>query len=225
MDEQKQDYIDRYIRKEMSEEERRHFEMQLLSDPELQEQYEFTLQMKEALKSRKDKLERMRRWEDDSKMSRNVKHRSVMWGVTVSVAVAAVLVAGIFLFSPQKAEMPPLDDSAWEVYRSAGTYSQIVSLIQQERYAEALQEIERQEQENSRLSMDVVSAPLTDEERERMEYEQEAARQDADHLRWLKVYALMGLERREEALEVLDSLRKKEGIYQGQADSLYRMLK
>ena len=66
MDERKQEYIDRYIKNEMSVQERQCFEERLVSDAELREQYEFTLQVQTVLRSRAEKLERMKDWDNAS---------------------------------------------------------------------------------------------------------------------------------------------------------------
>ena len=46
----------------------------------------------------------------------------------------------------------------------------------------------------------------------------------ADELSWMKVYALLGIDRREGALQLLDQLRHSEGEYMEKADSLYLII-
>ena len=65
MNETKQDLIDRYLRGEMNAEEKSAFESQLAVDAELREQYDFTAKTIEALKSRKDKLKSISRWNEE----------------------------------------------------------------------------------------------------------------------------------------------------------------
>lgn len=225
MDERKQEYIDRYIKNEMSVQERQCFEERLVSDAELREQYEFTLQVQTVLRSRAEKLERMKDWDNASaeKNTMIANRKRTGWVAAVILTAAAAWVGGTFLLPDKEVKMPPLDQSGWELYRSGDNLSQIAALIQEEHYAEALQVID--EKEKNVYSFSRKSSPVTDEERERMEYEQKVARLNAYHMKWLKVYALVGLGRMDEALEVLDFLRKEEGVYQMQADSLYRLMK
>lgn len=231
MEEQKQDQIDRYIRGEMNPEECKCFERLLDEDVELREKYEFTKQMREALKSRSAKLRLMEQWNEESEQYSGgtvAGHsRRRILSVAGGFLLIAVLIIGIFLFVPSRwrtsseKELPPLDMALYENYRSGSSIPQIVTLIRGKQYEKALQEIYREEKA---LSVPVDIQPVTDEERERWEYEAAATRLDADHLKWLKVYALIGLDRREEALKVLDEMRRSLGPYQQKADSLYRVL-
>lgn len=228
MDEKKQELIDRYIKDEMPAEERRQFEKLLSEDAELQEQYEFTRQLQEALKSRMEKINLMKQWEDEDAEPavQKVGHRKTLWRIVASVAAVVLVSVSLYMYmQPSGVEMPPLNESYGDVYRSSGELSQVKDLILEKRYAEALQMIDSLEKWTQVDEKNGVKANMSDEERERIQYEQEVERQDADRLKWLKVYALMGLDRREEALQLLDELRRWNGIYQRKADSLYRLIK
>lgn len=228
MDEKKQELIDRYIKDEMAAEERRQFEKLLSEDAELQEQYEFTRQLQEALKSRMEKMNLMKQWEDEEAEPAVQKagHRKTLWRIVASVAAVVVISVSLYMYmQPSGVEMPPLNESYGDVYRSSGELSQVKDLILEKRYAEALQMIDSLEKWTQVDEKNGVKANMSDEERERIQYEQEVERQDADRLKWLKVYALMGLDRREEALQLLDELRRWNGIYQRKADSLYWLIK
>lgn len=226
MNEQIQDRVDRYLRDEMTDKERSEFENQLTEDVDLQEAYEFTIQVQEALKSHREKMEMMRQWdkEDHETTEKERMHRIFRNRVIGGLLVAAVLVVGVFLFYPRQVEMPPLEKDGFEVYRSGGNLTQIVDMIQAGKYSEALTQIENKEKEFVQIPLDSLSS-LSDEERERAEYEAEVMRQETDHLKWLKVYALMGLDRREEALLLLDELRNRNGVYRHLADSLFSLMK
>lgn len=226
MNEQIQDRVDRYLRGEMTDKERSEFENQLKEDVDLLEAYEFTIQVQEALKSHREKTEMMRQWdmEDHETTEKERMHRIFRNRVIGGLLVAAVLVVGVFLFYPRQVEMPPLEKDGFEVYRSGGNLTQIVDLIQAGKYSEALTQIENKEKEFVQIPLDSLSS-LSDEERERAEYEAEVMRQETDHLKWLKVYALMGLDRREEALLLLDELRNRNGVYRHLADSLFSLMK
>lgn len=228
MDEKKQELIDRYIKDEMPAEERRQFEKLLSEDAELQEQYEFTRQLQEALKSRMEKINLMKQWEDEDAEPAVQKagHRKTLWRIVASVAAVVLVSVSLYMYmQPSGVEMPPLNESYGDVYRSSGELSQVKDLILEKRYAEALQMIDSLEKWTQVDEKNGVKANMSDEERERIQYEQEVERQDADRLKWLKVYALMGLDRREEALQLLDELRRWNGIYQRKADSLYWLIK
>ena len=60
---------------------------------------------------------------------------------------------------------------------------------------------------------------------EDLEYEKEIIEEELHRLQWLKAIALKGCNKKEEALSVLDDLRKIKGEYQLKADSLYKELK
>lgn len=226
MNEQIQNKVDRYLRGEMTEQERCEFEDQLKDDIDLQEAYEFTIQVQEALRSHREKTEMMRRWDmeycetEKTERMRRVFRNQMIGGLLV----AAVLVIGLFLFYPRQVEMPPLEKEHFEIYRSGGNLTQIAELILAGEYSEALIQIESKEKEFIQSSSDSLSV-LAGEERERAEYEAAVVRQESDHLKWLKVYALMGLERRTEALLLLDELRSRNGMYRHLADSLYSLMK
>lgn len=229
MDEKKQELIDRYIKDEMVAEERRQFEKLLSEDAELQEQYEFTRQLQEALKSRMEKINLMKQWEDEEAEPAVQKagHRKTLWRIVASVAAVVVISVSLYMFiqPSTQVKMPSLTESYGDVYRSSGELSQVKNLILEKRYAEALQMIDSLEKWTQVDEKNGVKANMSNEERERIQYEREVERQEADRLKWLKVYALMGLERREEALQLLDELRCSNGIYQRKADSLYWLIK
>lgn len=62
-------------------------------------------------------------------------------------------------------------------------------------------------------------------EDEKLAYKQEELKVRQEGLSWLKVQALLGLNRKNEAIALLDKIRNSESKYKEQADSLYNMLK
>ena len=62
-------------------------------------------------------------------------------------------------------------------------------------------------------------------EDEKLVYKQEELKVRQEGLSWLKVQALLGLNRKEEAIALLEKIRNSESEYKEQADSLYNMLK
>lgn len=233
MGEQRQDQIDRYIRGEMTAEECKRFERLLDENAALREEYEFTKQVQEALKRRSARLRLMEQWNKEAEqqavgVTDRHRHRWI-FGVAGGSILAAVLIAVIFLFVPSRwgpapeERLPQLDMTLYEHYRSGSPIRRIACFICQKQYEKALLCI--RDEEKKVLSAPESLHPATDEERKRMEREVVAARRDADHLKWLKVYALIGLDRQEEARKVLDEMRRSLGPYRQKADSLYRLLR
>ena len=96
MDNNFQDRIDEYLLHgdTMSEEAKAQFLKEIEEDTEKKEQYEFTKNVKEALKSRGDKLKAMTEFQREMKHGRR---RTWLW---IS-SVAAILVVGFFAIKPQ----------------------------------------------------------------------------------------------------------------------------
>ena len=67
-----------------------------------------------------------------------------------------------------------------------------------------------------------VTDSITDEERRA--YDRMLIQEKADELSWMKVYALLGADRRDDALQILDGLRHKECDYKEKADSLFLII-
>lgn len=61
----------------------------------------------------------------------------------------------------------------------------------------------------------------SDKQLEVLKYKQDVLRLKEEGLLWLKVQALIGLDRREEAISLLDEIRHSESEYKEPADSLY----
>ena len=79
-------------------------------------------------------------------------------------------------------------------------------------------EIEEAKIAEQRTATDSIS------DEERRAYDQMLIQEKADELSWMKVYALLGVDRRDDALQVLDGLRHTEGEYKEKADSLYLII-
>ena len=105
MDNNFQDRIDEYLLHEdtMSEEAKAQFLKEIEEDTEKKEQYEFTKNVKEALKSRGDKLKAMTEFQKGIKHGRR---KSWLW---IS-SIAAILVIGFFAINPLFVENSPTDN-------------------------------------------------------------------------------------------------------------------
>ena len=137
---------------------------------------------------------------------------------------AAIFVAGFFLFSTFYVDKKELLYSPMqmenEAVRSGSDYAKIEQLLVNKDYQQALMLTEQQE--NDIAEQRIQTDSIRDEEKRA--YDQMLIRTKAEELCLLKVYALTGLGRREEALLLLDELRNKESDYKGQADSLYQLM-
>lgn len=100
-----QDRIDKYLLhgNNMSEEDKAQFLKEIEEDAEKREQYEFTKSVKEAVKSRGDKLKAMAEFQKEMKHGR----RKVWLWIS---SIAAVLVIGFFAINPLFVENAPTDN-------------------------------------------------------------------------------------------------------------------
>ena len=222
MDKCKQNLIDRYMQNEMTVNEQLEFEKLLTEDAELQEQYEFTKNAVTAIKSRNKKLEIMKKWEEafpkkevdsiadasacNGKYMVNKHHKRNYWiaGIT---SIVAMCVFGYFLFNSAPIEMPTLQIEYYEGIRG-GELGTISQLITEKKYNEALMLIEKKEKELQENDLDY---PMN---KQRIYI--------YNSMLHLKVYALIGLDKQKEALELLNRIRKGEGPHKAWADSLYK---
>lgn len=110
--------------------------------------------------------------------------------------------------------------------RNGGDLAQIESLILNKDFGKALTAIEEAEKEMQATAPAFAPADTLDDElREQMAYEANERQLRTEDLKWLKVYALIGLEREQEALSLLDQLRNGDGEYKESAGKLYLKLK
>lgn len=105
MDNNFQDRIDEYLLHgdTMSEEDKAQFLKEIEDDVEKREQYEFTKNVKQAMKSRGEKLKAMTEFQKEMKRS---NRKSWLW---IS-SVAAVLVGGFFAINPLLVEKSSHDN-------------------------------------------------------------------------------------------------------------------
>ena len=105
MDNNFQDRIDEYLLHgdTMSEEAKAQFLKEIEENSEKKKQYEFTKNVKEALKSRGDKLKAMTEFQKGIKHGRR---KSWLW---IS-SIAAILVIGFFAINPLFVENSPTDN-------------------------------------------------------------------------------------------------------------------
>ena len=90
---EKQDKIERYLRKEMTAMECQQFEKELAADDQLREQLELTRNIQQAFISRGEKLAKMRSWERKEQVAKKPAKSLYYW---IS-GIAAVFIIGFFL--------------------------------------------------------------------------------------------------------------------------------
>ncbi len=222
-----QDKIDQYLLGQMSEEARLAFKKEIETDTELREQFEFTRDVKKVITDRNRRLAQIREWEQDyknKKKSRPAKRQYFYW---IS-GIAAIFIVGFFLFSPVYFDKN--DDMSNPVPMSQGSLrcsednSSIEKALEDGNFDSALAQIEERER-----CLEVEKAE-TEREKSNMDneeytYLQEVYKIQYDELHMLKAYALIGLKRNNEAINILDELRQKDSPFKLQADSLYNQYK
>ena len=233
MKEEIQDEIDDYLLDRMPNEDCLAFEKEVETDSELKEQLEYTERLKQALKSRSEKLALMKEWEKDYEWqydtgisqtadtgsgyeyspatSTDKKKPSRIRTLYWIAGIAAMFMAGFFILNK-----PNMGNDNWNnisfpavngEFRGNSDYSDIKLLIEQNEYKDALALIDEELKLLDKDSYQVSIKELRDE------------------LMWLKVQALVGLKRRRDAISTLDKLRNTDGIYKDAAESIYKQIK
>lgn len=247
-----QDHIDDYLLGRMSDEGRKVFEQELKNDDELREQMKFTKDVKTATKSRNEKLAKMQEWKNDYEWEDDrgvaaARYRPTGSGYESCPApsmdhtramprssgkqylywisgIAAIFIVGIFLihhymggedemlFNPSSIE--------YRAMRGGGNYANIEKMLVDKDYENAMKQIGIEE---SKIAEQCTATDSISDE-ERREYDRMLIQEKADELSWMKVYVLLGIDRRDEALLLLNKLRHTEGEYKEKADSLYLII-
>lgn len=228
MDEIKQDRIDRYILGQLSEDEKIKFEEDLFKDIELYEQYKYTNMLKETISSQAHIEELMCQWDKELYENREEAHYP-KWNKKIwywTSAIAAIFIATIFIIAPYKSS----SDIKYETFineysrNSGNELYQIDSLLIKKNYSYALILIENTEKKVN-ISLYQFNETVNKEQQEQLEYELQEIKRYSDDLTWMKIYALIGLNREKEALSLLGVLKVKDGFYKEKADSLYQKIK
>lgn len=229
---ERQDRIDRYVLGRMTEEERKEFEQDMADDHELREQTVFTECVRRAVVSREEKLAKMRKWDkktvpDVHSVADSGNRKPLYW---IS-SIAAVLVVGFFVVQLMRTGsagngngsmgLPAFFEPEMNVRGGSG-YADIKGKIQNQKFAQALEQITNEEIALTKDSLEMCGTPgLSDEERESLRVLVSSKRAD---LNWLKAWALLGIDRKDEAMTLIDSFRGQVGEYTEVADSLYNLI-
>lgn len=139
MKEELQYKIDRYLMNQMTVEERMAFEKEVDGNEELQEQLSFTEEIQQVLKSRNNKLIKIREWENESIRKGSMERQMYLW---IS-GIAAVLIVGIFTvytyLTPNNSAISNFADN------HPVEYHIVEKLLVKNDYTKALEEIEKEE--------------------------------------------------------------------------------
>ena len=226
MIDRKQQLTDRYIRGEMTSAERLSFEKQMSDDEELREIYNYTLKISNAVKDRNEKLDKINQWKEQERIKKGKKfHHTAPGKFTYATFGVAALIA-IFFFFNRCPDMPELNTRSYECYRGSCSVYHVANLIKEEQYTKALYVIEGEEQEYKEDvdSIKHLIPSASAEHLKQLNYEMAAVKSDYDELRWLKVYAYIGLKKHDKATKLLKEIKSSEGRYKGKADSVLNKL-
>ncbi len=224
-----QDKIDAYLLNRMNESEKIEFEELLNENQELKDQYQFTKTVRSELKDRTEKIRLLQTIKEKGK---STKLRKIAFTSTVITGIAAVFILVFFINYPSGSfkSMPLLDMEYYDEYRANSDIKSIAILINDKKYIEALAKIQEEEQnlsEMSEMSMSdsIQFDSLTQEEKERVEYETKVVRRDRMELEWLKLHAYIGLNNKDEYNRIIKKIISEDGVHQVDAKKLYESLK
>ena len=225
MIDKKQQLADRYIRGEMTADERLSFEKQLSEDEELLEIYKYTEKVCRAVKDRNEKIDKINTWKKQDAKNRKKFHATAIGKITYSALGIAAVIA-IFLFFNRCPDMPELDTTTYECYRGSESVSHVATLIKDAQYEKALYVIEKEEKyfKKESDSIKMLLPAASDSSLKQLNYELSANNLDYDELLWLKVYALIGLKKNDKARTLLKEISSGSGIYKSKADSVLKKL-
>lgn len=249
-----QDIIDRYLLHEMTNEERLAFEKELNSNDELKEQFEFTKNVQQVIKSRNEKLAAMREWQDDytwqdehnedeaasnatsdssraifsnnKESKRSSMRRTIYW---IS-GIAALFIAGVLFFhhnntsAPSSPTSPSVKDAAPRGEFRSGGNFADIQLLLNQKNYN--EALSLTEQNIQQLRNDSISLVQNNKiNEEQKRYKMLIVADKHNELKWYKACALYGLNKKDLALQLLDELRQKDSYYKNQADSMYNKIK
>lgn len=247
-----QDKIENYLLNRMSDADRQVFEQDLEKDAELRDQYEFTSMVKTALMLEnidndvnewtKAYKERRKAEETEFKATgsgyeythkpdyrtyappRSSNRKFIYW---IS-GIAAVFIVGFFLFKNIFFRVDA--DVAYcprpqGVSTIRGIDATTENLLANADFKGALNRIESLE---DKITTEVMLAERENgsrgEEHDDLAEKMDSLKYRQEQLSWLKVQALLGLNRKEDAIALLNKLRNSESGYKEQADSLFKAL-
>lgn len=226
MDERNFELIDKYLRKEMTPEERLNFELEALNNPELRRETELTDRIKRSLADRQRKLHKTARCE--------IKKKYKIVGIASVASIAMILAIWFFFSKPtQNTNVKnELTESTATVNspetlkkKSEETIVTVKKYISEGKAEAAIAEVTKLEDENIIPTLSdvsagkfVVSQPMETEDADVLS-------KDAYELHWLKIQSLIAIGKKKEAIQLLMSFIQIEGKYKATADSILLKMK
>lgn len=226
MDERNFELIDKYLRREMTPEERLNFEQEALNNPELRRETELTYRIKRSLANRQQKLHRTAHCE--------IKKKYKIAGAATAASIAAVLAVWFFLTKPAQntdvsSEIIAANTSvnAPETLKkkSEEAIVTVKKSISEGKEEVAIAEVTKLEDENIIPTLSDVSAGKFVVSQPMEVEDADVLSKDAYELHWLKIRSLIAIGKKEEAIQLLMSFVQIEGIHKAAADSLLQFLK
>lgn len=249
-----QDRIEDYLLNRMSDTDKQSFEKDIEKDSELRDQYEFVSMVKTALMLENIDND-ADEWTKGYKERKRVSYKATGSGyernmlvpkfrITTSASprssnrkfiywisgIAALFIVGFFLF--KNINVAEYADATYsprpqDVSTIRGLDATTENLLAKADYQAALEHIENLEDDiaKEQMNLEREKGARGAEGKYKFACKQEELRLKQEELSWLKVQSLLGLNRKEEAIVLLDKIRNSESEYKEQADSLYNVLK
>ena len=223
-----------YVRNRMDSESRRAFEAEMASDPALSAEVEYLQAVKDSLAGLDEKRRRMKAWDASAAISERpaavaaAPRRNMRRIMTMAAAIAVLVIAGVtILMRPSAATSPSpyipsinvvLHDSGYRGGNPDSETMQIAQLINEANYTEALTAIDGLCETDARTFS--IPEGCSEDEAEYMNL------LHSDYLAtlaWLRINALAGEGRSEEAVKMLrEFLAGKESPYTPDAAAMLR---
>lgn len=227
MEEKYNDLIDRYLRNEMSREEKLVFEQQVLNNEQLKSELELTCRIKNRLADRQQKLRKTTEWK-----RRSMKGYIYMGAVT-SIAASLAIAFLVWPASHHSLEEPSVEAIAMAP-SSAPTEEQAIVHVEEatkkaranvkkgkdKEVIESVNELESRQfipQVGQISEIKLMSATVDTQDRDTL-------LSNAYELYWMKIQSLLRTGKKAEAKTLLQEFSSIEGRYKEQADSLLNTL-
>lgn len=224
MDDRLNDLIDKYLRNEMSAEERLLFEQDALNDPDLRSEIELTYLIKSRLSDRKRKLKRTAHWE----RKRKARFASVSTFATVAAGLAVFFfVTNTIWKTNPESELVAM--SGGDTVENMGSACEETIISVKKSMSEGKEELAIAKITGLEDQRVIPTLKEISDEQYMMNYSSEnidakALKDYAYELHWLKIQSLISAGKKSEALELLKSFVRLEGKFKAPADSLFNRL-
>lgn len=221
MDERNFELIDKYLRKEMTPEERLNFELEALNNPELRSETELTDRIKRSLADRQRKLHKTARCE--------IRKKYKIVGIASVTSIVTILAIWFFFSKPtQNANVKnELTVSTATVYspenlkkKSEETIVTVKKYISEGKAEAAIAEVTKLEDEKIIPTLSDVSAGKLVVNQPMEVEDANVLSKNAYELHWLKIQSLITIGKKEEAIQLLMYFIQIEGIHKAAADSI-----